>query len=607
MQLPLGLDTQVLNDLFIRYDDRQLLWLSGYLYGLSVAKNPAGNLDDMQLALNSNGDGVLEKLQPVTILYGSQTGNTKKAAQNLSEKVKSKGFDVSVVDMAEYPTKKLKDEKLLFIVVSTYGEGEPPAAAEDLHKFIFSTRAPKLTDTKFAVLALGDSSYAEFCKTGMDFDIKLESLGAKRLTARVDCDVDWHDKADEWIDSVLNALEIPKSSSNGYTTTSLTNGAVKTLEKKVEYSRKNPFAAEILEKIQLNGRGSTKETWHIEFSLADSGIVYTPGDALHILPTNSERLVSEVLKAVKLDPTTAVEWESSTSTLGEVLLNKVELSVVTRDFLKKYAEINTNSSFTAHRLALEADMKKLNEYVFGRDVVDVLNEYPIDITAQTLLSCLKKMPSRAYSIASSLSAHPDEVHLTVGAVRYEKLGRAKQGVTSSFLADRINIGDSVNVFLETNEFFKLPKDNKTDILMVGPGTGIAPFRSFIEERSESGASGKNWLIFGNPHFTTDFLYQTEWQNYLKKGVLTRLDLAFSRDQAEKIYVQHRLMQKSKQVWEWINNGTTLYVCGDKNKMASDVERAFISIAQKEGSLTEEKATEFVKNLKKTRRYLEDVY
>ncbi len=607
MQLPLGLDTQVLNDLFIRYDDRQLLWLSGYLYGLSVAKNPAGNLDDMQLALNSNGDSVLEKLQPVTILYGSQTGNTKKAAQNLSEKVKAKGFDVSVVDMAEYPTKKLKDEKLLFIVVSTYGEGEPPAAAEELHKFIFGTRAPKLPDTKFAVLALGDSSYAEFCKTGMDFDIKLESLGAKRLTARVDCDVDWHDKADEWIDSVLNALEIPKSSSNGYTTTSLTNGAVKTLEKKVEYSRKNPFAAEILEKIQLNGRGSTKETWHIEFSLADSGIVYTPGDALHILPTNSERLVSEVLKAVKLDPTTAVEWESSPSTLGEVLLNKVELSVVTRDFLKKYAEINTNSSFTAHRLALEADMKKLNEYVFGRDVVDVLNEYPIDITAQTLLSCLKKMPSRAYSIASSLSAHPDEVHLTVGAVRYEKLGRAKQGVTSSFLADRTNIGESVNVFLETNEFFKLPKDNKTDILMVGPGTGIAPFRSFIEERSENGASGKNWLIFGNPHFTTDFLYQTEWQNYLKKGVLTRLDLAFSRDQTEKIYVQHRLLQKSKQVWEWINNGTTLYVCGDKNKMASDVERAFISIAQKEGSLTEEKATEFVKNLKKTRRYLEDVY
>ncbi len=607
MQAPLGLDTQVLNDLFIRYDDKQLLWLSGYLYGLSVAKNATGFGADTKLAPGIIGNGIAEKLPPVTILYGSQTGNTKKAAQKAGEQIKAKGFDVNVMDMAEYPTKKLKDEKLLFIVVSTYGEGEPPAAAEELHKFITGTRAPKLPDTKFAVLALGDSSYVEFCKTGVDFDTKLEALGAKRLTPRVDCDVDWHDKADEWIESVLNSLEIPKSSSNGYAITSLTNGAVKTLEKKVEYSRKTPFAAEILEKIQLNGRGSTKETWHLEFSLADSGIVYTPGDALHILPTNSERIVAEILKVSQLDPKTVIEWESGTSTLGEVLLNKVELSVITRDFLKKYAEINTGSSFIVHRSSLEADPKKLHEYVYGRDVVDVLNEFPTDLTAQTLLSCLKKMPSRAYSIASSLSAHPDEVHLTVGAVRYEKYGRAKQGVASGFLADRKNIGDSVNVFLETNEFFKLPKDNKTDILMVGPGTGIAPYRAFVEERAETGAEGKNWLVFGNPHFTTDFLYQSEWQNYLKKGVLTRLDLAFSRDQAEKIYVQHRLLQKSKQVWEWINNGTTLYVCGDKNKMASDVERAFVAIAQKEGSLTEEKATEFIKNLKKTRRYLEDVY
>ena len=603
MQLPIGLDTQVLNDLFIRYDDKQLLWLSGYLYGLSVAKNTSGVGSDVQIAPSAKGIGIAEKLQPVTILYGSQTGNTKKAAQKASEQIKEKGFEVTVMDMAEYPTKKLKDEKLLFIVVSTYGEGEPPAAAEELHKFIFSSRAPKLPDTKFAVLALGDSSYVEFCKTGVDFDTKLEALGAKRLTARVDCDVDWDDKADEWIEAVLNNLEIPKSGSNGYVGTGLSNGVVKTLEKKVEYTRKNPFSAEILEKIQLNGRGSAKETWHLELSLADSGIVYTPGDALHILPTNSERIVAEVLKVTQLDPTTVVEWESGTSTLGEVLLNKVELSVITRDVLQKYSDISKNETLKN----ITGDTKKLHEYVYGRDVVDILNEFPTKLTAQTLLSCLKKMPSRAYSIASSLAAHNDEVHLTVGAVRYEKYGRAKQGVASSFLADRKNIGDSVNVFLETNEFFKLPKDNKTDILMVGPGTGIAPFRAFVEERAEIGAEGKNWLIFGNPHFTTDFLYQTEWQNYLKKGVLTRLDLAFSRDQAEKFYVQHRLLQKSKQVWEWINNGTTLYVCGDKNKMASDVEHAFISIAQKEGSLTQEKATEFVKNLKKTRKYLEDVY
>lgn len=615
MELPIGLDSKTLNDLFVKYDDRQLLWLSGYLYGLSVGKNAPNNLLDLQNLNNSgnslNSENSGQKLPPVTILYGSQTGNAKKAAQKTAEQIKTKGFEVNVVDMAEYPTKKLKDEKLLFVVVSTYGEGEPPAAAEDLHKFIFSSRAPKLPDLKFAVLALGDSSYVEFCKTGLDFDTKLEALGAKRLTTRIDCDVDWHELADTWIETVVQNLPQPKSLSysgiyageNGHATSFMTNGAIKAAEQVLKYDRKNPFAAEILEKIQLNGRGSAKETWHLEFSLADSGLIYAPGDALHIIPKNSERLVSEVLKASKLDPTMAVDWENAPSTLGEILLNKIELSVVTRDVLQKYNAIAKNENLTA----ILADTKKLHAYVYGRDVVDILNEFPAELSGQSLLSGLKKLPSRAYSIASSLTAHPDEVHLTVGAVRYEKYGRKKQGVASSFLSDRVNIGDSVNVFLESNEFFKLPKNNNADILMVGPGTGIAPFRAFVEERAEIGGEGKNWLVFGNPNFTTDFLYQTEWQQYLKKGVLTRLDLAFSRDQAEKIYVQHRLLQKSKQVWEWINNGTTLYVCGDKNKMAIDVERAFVQIAQKEGGLTEEKATAFIKNLKKTRKYLEDVY
>ena len=604
---PLGLDIKTLNDLFVKYDDRQLLWLSGYLYGLSVGKNaPHGLSDNVGAGLAPTlSNGVADRLPNVTILYGSQTGNAKKAAQKTAEQLKSKGFEVNVVDMAEYPTKKLKDEKLLFVIVSTYGEGEPPAAAEELHKFIFSTRAPKLPELKFAVLALGDSSYVEFCKTGLDFDTKLEILGAKRLTNRIDCDVDWHDVADEWIEAVVKSVDVYKNnqSSNGHAAIFITNGAVKVEEKISKYDRKNPFAAEILEKIQLNGRGSAKETWHVEFSLADSGLIYQPGDALHIIPKNSERLVSEVLKASKLDPTTTVEWESSKSTLGEILLNKIELSVVTRDVLQKYQTLSNNENLKT----ILSDTKKLHEYIYGRDIVDVLNEFPTALTAQTLLSVLKKLPSRAYSIASSLVAHPDEVHLTVAAVHYEKYGRKKQGVASTFLSDRVNIGESVNVFLENNEFFKLPKDNNTDILMVGPGTGIAPFRAFVEERAEMGAAGKNWLVFGNPNFTSDFLYQTEWQQYLKKGVLTRLDLAFSRDQAEKIYVQHRLLQKSKQVWEWINNGTTLYVCGDKNKMASDVERSFIQIAQKEGGLTEEKAIEFIKNLKKTRKYLEDVY
>jgi sulfite reductase (NADPH) flavoprotein alpha-component len=356
-----------------------------------------------------------------------------------------------------------------------------------------------------------------------------------------------------------------------------------------------------LEKIQLNGRGSTKETWHVELSLEGSGLRYEAGDALAVIPQNSERLVSEVLKATKLDPSVSVSFDGQNSNLGDVLMEKAELSVLNRDVLNRYFELTKNDNLKQ----ILADPKAIQNYVYGRDVVDLVTEFPTEWTPQYMADILRKMPSRAYSIASSLEAHPDEVHLTVGAVRYSANGRKKEGVASTFLADRTD--ETVKVFIEENAFFKLPKDHKTDIIMVGPGTGIAPFRAFVEERAETNASGKNWLIFGNPHFETDFLYQTEWQQYLKKGILSRLDVAFSRDQAEKIYVQHRILQKSKQIFEWLESGASFYVCGDKTRMASDVERALVAVAEKEGKLSAEKAVEYVKGLKKSRRYLEDVY
>lgn len=621
--LPAGLSEQTLDNLTANLSDRQLLWLSGYMYGLSKNQNTTSsnvgevsNLADAKISPQYQPQiavSTTQKAIKLTILYGSQTGNCKKAATMTAAKAAAKGIEAKVVDMAEYAPKNLKDERHLLVVVSTYGEGEPPAAAEELHGFLFGNRAPKLPELQFSVLALGDKSYTQFCQTGVDFDEKLEKLGGKRLSPRVECDVDWHDDAEKWADEVVAKLAVEVSANVlqlegvGQTYNGNGNGHATAFVKpqteapKPIFDRKKPFHAPILEKIQLNGRGSTKETWHVELSLEGSGLTYEVGDALAVIPQNSERLVSEVLKATKLDPSVSVSFDGQNSNLGDVLMEKAELSVLNRDVLNRYYDLTKNDNLKQ----IIADPKAIQNYVYGRDIVDLITEFPTELTPQYLADFLRKMPSRAYSIASSLEAHPEEVHLTVGAVRYQANGRKKEGVASTFLADRTD--DTVKVFVEQNEFFKLPKDPKTDIIMVGPGTGIAPFRAFVEERAETNAAGKNWLIFGNPHFETDFLYQTEWQQYLKKGILSRLDVAFSRDQAEKIYVQHRILQKSKQIFDWLESGATFYVCGDKTRMASDVERALIAVAEKEGRLSNEKAIDYIKGLKKSRRYLEDVY
>ena len=619
--LPAGLNEQTLDNLTANLSDRQLLWLSGYMYGLSKGQN-APSISANQPAAIQNGTpqysaqiapqlnvSAVQEAVKLTILYGSQTGNCKKAATMTAAKAAARGIESKIIDMAEYAPKNLKDERHLLVVVSTYGEGEPPAAAEELHGFLFGNRAPKLPELQFSVLALGDKSYTQYCQTGVDFDEKLEKLGGKRLVFRMDCDVDWHDDGEKWADLIVEKLAISVGANvpqlqavgqnyngNG---TAFMKPQIET--PKVIFDRKKTFHAPILEKIQLNGRGSTKETWHVELSLEGSGLTYEVGDALAVIPQNSERLVSEVLKATKLDPSVSVSFDGQNSSLGEILMEKAELSVLNRDVLNRYYEWAKNDNLKQ----IISDPKAIQNYVYGRDLVDLVTEFPIELTPQYLADFLRKMPSRAYSIASSLEAHPEEVHLTVGAVRYQANGRKKEGVASTFLADRTY--ETVKVFVEQNEFFKLPKDSKTDIIMVGPGTGIAPFRAFVEERAETNASGKNWLIFGNPHFETDFLYQTEWQQYLKKGILSRLDVAFSRDQAEKIYVQHRILQKSKQIFDWLESGATFYVCGDKTRMASDVERALVAVAEKEGRLSNEKAVEYIKGLKKSRRYLEDVY
>jgi sulfite reductase (NADPH) flavoprotein alpha-component len=540
---------------------------------------------------------VVEKL---TILYGSHTGNGKKIAQQAAEAAAAKGLQATVQDMNDYAPRQLAQEQNLLVIVSTHGEGEPPIAAEELHAFISGPRAPKLPKLRYAVFALGDKSYLHYCQTGKDFDQKLAELGGTRLLDRVDADVAYKAPAAQWVEDVLNALT--GAGTAAAATAPATAGVV--AEVVAEYTAENPWPAKVLDSIQLNGRGSDKETYHIELDLAGSGLHYAPGDALAVVPANHLPLVEEVLLAARLSDTTAVQVAGESLPLAAALATHRELTVLTRDVLERYATLAPHAGLQA----LLTDQSRLQPYLYGRDVADLLTEFPSEqLTAQALADVLRPLPSRAYSIASSLLAHPEEVHLTVGAVRYEAFGRQKHGVCSSFLADRVAVGDTTRVYVQQNEYFRLPQSGATDIIMIGAGTGVAPFRAFVEERAELGAAGRNWLLFGNPHFTTDFLYQAEWLQHLKKGTLSRLDVAFSRDQAQKVYVQDRLLEASRDVFGWLENGAQLYVCGDKTRLGSAVQTALTQVVQKEAGLSADEATAYVKNLRKQRRYLEDVY
>jgi sulfite reductase (NADPH) flavoprotein alpha-component len=598
--LTANLDEAALQKLTAGLSPQQLVWLSGYLYG--QATGAGGGVATAAAVAAPAAAPAVEKL---TILYGSHTGNSKKIAQQAADAAAAKGLRAEVRDMNDYPTRQLAQEQNLLVIVSTHGEGEPPISAEELHAFINGPRAPKLPKLRYAVLALGDKSYLHYCQTGKGFDEKLAELGGTRLLDRRDVDVAFKAPSAQWIEDVLNVLTVGATSAEA-SATSATAGATAAVVAEVvtEYTAENPWPAKVLESIQLNGRGSDKETYHLELDLAGSGLHYAPGDALAVVPANHLPLVEEVLLAARLSDTTAVQVAGESLPLAAALATHRELTVLTRDVLERYATLAPHAGLQA----LLTDQSRLQPYLYGRDVADLLTEFPSEqLTAQALADVLRPLPSRAYSIASSLLAHPEEVHLTVGAVRYEAFGRQKHGVCSSFLADRVAVGDTARVYVQQNDYFRLPQNGETDIIMIGAGTGVAPFRAFVEERVELGATGRNWLLFGNPHFTTDFLYQAEWLQHLKKGTLSRLDVAFSRDQAQKVYVQDRLLEASRDVFGWLENGAQLYVCGDKTRLGSAVQTALIQVVQKEAGLPADEATAYVKNLRKQRRYLEDVY
>jgi len=583
-----GLLTRLVDGL----DQASLHWLSGYAAGLaSHAQQPLRESSPLAAVENL-------PQQQLTVLFGSQTGNAKRLAESLARDAENAGLAVRLLRADAYPLRELKNERLLYVVISTQGDGDPPDDARGFVEFLASKRAPKLDELKFAVLGLGDSSYAKFCAIGTAIDERLAELGAARLFGRGEADVDIDTVAAPWLRKALStARETLKTGVSLATVTPL-----RPARAVAAWTRDRPFAAEVLVNQRISARESSKDIRHIELSLGLSDLAYEPGDAIGVWPTNSPALVSAVLDALKLDGQVPVAHDGQTLPLQEWLAARRELTRVARPFVFAHAQRARHDDLDAIVASPVAFPGLLNDY----QVIDLLHAFPAQWSAQEFVAALRPQTPRLYSIASSLKVAEGEAHLTVDRLAYEAFGRHHSGVASEFLASREDDG-RVPVFIESNERFRLPQDASRDVIMIGPGTGIAPFRAFLQERSAIGAKGRNWLFFGNPHLRSDFLYQVEWQQALKRGELHRLDVAFSRDQLDKVYVQHRLRRNGRELYAWLENGAYLYVCGDATRMANDVHAALRAVIVEHGGKSAEDAEAYLVRLASERRYSRDVY
>ncbi|TAG09632.1 MAG: sulfite reductase subunit alpha [Verrucomicrobia bacterium] len=534
---------------------------------------------------------------PVTVLFGSQTGTAEGLAKKLAKTLGKGNFLPEIQDMGSYDRQRLAQERNLLIITSTYGDGEPPDSAIELHRWLMSDQAPKLNQLQFSVLALGDTSYPDFCKCGVEFDTRLAALGGQRIADRVDVDVDPDEPFARWSAAVIAQLAPAAALATSYVPAADAE--------ETGYSKANPFPAKVVENSNLNGPGE-KQTHHVAFSLADSGLEYEVGDALGVYPQNPLNVVKEIIENLPFKPSDVPIPSGGQASLEEALLYHYDIGTLNKSIIQKW-QAKSGSPFL--RSLVQADDKKAwDDFCWGRDLIDLVIDHPADFgDAEEFVSILKKLQPRLYSIASSPRAHPSEVHLCVGIVRYHTHGRARGGICSTFLADRLNDASPPRVFVHTNPAFRLPSDLSKPLIMVGPGTGIAPFRAFLEERKATNASGENWLFFGNPYRATDYLYEDELTGYLKDGTLAQLDLAWSRDQKEKIYVQQLMIQQGQRLWEWLNNGASFYVCGDASRMAKDVDLALHQVIAEHGKMSADEASAFVTQLKKDKRYQRDVY
>ncbi|WP_145554388.1 NADPH-dependent assimilatory sulfite reductase flavoprotein subunit [Yersinia canariae] len=574
------------------FSPTQMAWLSGYFWGL-VNQQP-GAVVGAAVAASAPVS--------ITLISASQTGNARRLAEQLRDDLLAAKLNVNLVNAGDYKFKQIAQERLLVIVASTQGEGEPAEEAVALHKFLFSKKAPKLPETAFAVFGLGDTSYEHFCQAGKDFDNKLAELGAERLLARVDADVEYQESAQQWRQQVVAALQarVPAQSTAAAAVTQ--SGAIDEITSS-PYSKAAPLTAQLSVQQKVTGRNSEKDVRHIEIDLGDSGLRYQPGDALGVWFDNDPELVDELLALLWLKGDEPVSIDGQNMPVSRALRSHLELTQNTTVIVDKYAALSRDEKL----ITLLADKPALQHYAKNTPIVDMVRQAPSDLNADQLVALLRPLTPRLYSIASSQAETENEVHITVGVVRYDIDGRPRTGGASGYLADWLEVDGDIRIFIEHNDNFRLPTNPETPVIMIGPGTGIAPFRAFMQQREADGATGKNWLLFGNPHFTEDFLYQVEWQRYVKDGLLTRIDLAWSRDQAHKIYVQDKLREQGAELWSWIQQGAHIYVCGDANRMAKDVEQVLLDVVALHGAMDAEQADEYLSELRLARRYQRDVY
>jgi sulfite reductase (NADPH) flavoprotein alpha-component len=563
-----------LNSVFSTSTAEQRAWLSGFLAGVQAAGAPAQPAPAAPPKARA----------PLTILFGTESGNAEALAMRTRKAAAKLGFSVKLADMADTTPAQMAEIPNLLLIASTWGEGDPPQRAVDFYEAIMADDAPRFDKTRFAVLALGDRAYAQYCEIGRRFDERLAELGATRIVDRIDCDLDFETPAATWIDATLDRISQTAGNAEVEDTSVIhVDFARPTTDMAEEnWTRARPFEAEITEHVRLTGSRSTSDTRHIAVSLEGSGIEYQPGDSLGVVPRNDPALVDAVLNATGLDGDPA---------LRAALRDRYDITTLTAKQVDDFAALTGTATQSA-------------DWPAGRQVIDLLQTAPHHFTADQLTGLLRPLPPRYYSIASSRQAVGDEAHLLVASVRYETHGRQRAGVASVDMNEQRKAGDRLSVFLRPNPHFRLPTDPSRPVIMIGPGTGVAPFRGFLQEREASGAHGKNWLVFGHRNYLHDFLYQLEWQDWIKDGLLTRLDVAFSRDQPDKRYVQHALWDARKHLHAWLQDDAAIYVCGDASAMAKDVHDTLIRVLADQ---TGQDGKAALDRLRRDGRYLRDVY
>lgn len=609
----------LINQLLPMLTPEQQHWLSGYLL------NPATtSVSDNKADIQENEAGITETetststdqsvSEPVSastepldvhVLYGTETGNAEEIAETFETKLKSQNLNVHLWDMDDFPRDSLPEVEHLFIICSTQGVGEPPINALDLYDYLHGDDAPQLDQVNFAVLALGDQDFPDFCQAGKDFDHILGQLGANRVADRVDCDFDYEETAEQWITNMLELLTQASSNTNEETP-SVENEDVTIEEPQAPYSKSNPFQAEVLKNTILTQPEASREVRHLEISLEGYREAYEPGDSLVVIPQNDPVLVNQLIDALNWDAETPIQMNDSDSmrSLKEALTHDFEIAKLTPVLMKNAAELLGNPMLNANIQKSEW----VQNYIYGKDVIDLIRDFtPVALEPNMLPQLLRKLPPREYSIASSNKINPNSVHITVRVVKYEAHRRERFGVCSVQLADRTSVGDKLPVYLKKNPNFKFPYDTETPVIMIGAGTGIAPYRAYLQERAYLNLKGEQWLIFGNQNYHHDFLYKDDLEQWLEEGVLSKLDLAFSRETENKIYVQHRIEENSAEFYKWIQAGATIYLCGNKDEMASGVHESLIKVLIKEGNMDETEAEAYLTEMIKNQRYQRDVY